>query len=83
MSDKLAKTIDDAWERRADIGVKSKGPVRKAVQTALELLDSGKARVAERQAARRRRAASARPRLPERPGRPERAAAPARRLPPA
>ena len=50
MSDKLAKTIDDAWERRADIGVKTRGPVRKAVQTALELLDTGKARVAERQA---------------------------------
>jgi 2,3,4,5-tetrahydropyridine-2-carboxylate N-succinyltransferase len=49
MSDKLAKTIDDVWERRADIGVKTKGPVRKAVQTALELLDAGKARVAERQ----------------------------------
>jgi 2,3,4,5-tetrahydropyridine-2-carboxylate N-succinyltransferase len=49
MSDKLAKTIDDAWERRADIGVKTKGPVRKAVQSALELLDAGKVRVAERQ----------------------------------
>ncbi len=49
MSDKLAKIIDDAWERRADVGVKTKGPVRKAVQTALELLDAGKARVAERQ----------------------------------
>jgi 2,3,4,5-tetrahydropyridine-2,6-dicarboxylate N-succinyltransferase len=49
MSDKLAKTIDDAWERRSEIGLKTKGPVRKAVQTALDLLDSGKARVAERQ----------------------------------
>jgi 2,3,4,5-tetrahydropyridine-2,6-dicarboxylate N-succinyltransferase len=49
MSDKLAKTIDDAWERRSEIGLKTKGPVRKAVQSALDLLDSGKARVAERQ----------------------------------
>jgi 2,3,4,5-tetrahydropyridine-2,6-dicarboxylate N-succinyltransferase len=49
MSDKLAKIIDDAWERRTEIGLKTKGPVRKAVQSAIELLDSGKARVAERQ----------------------------------
>jgi 2,3,4,5-tetrahydropyridine-2,6-dicarboxylate N-succinyltransferase len=48
-NDKLAKTIDDAWERRTEIGPKTKGPVRKAVASALELLDSGKARVAERQ----------------------------------
>ncbi|MCC6947434.1 MAG: 2,3,4,5-tetrahydropyridine-2,6-dicarboxylate N-succinyltransferase [Bradyrhizobiaceae bacterium] len=50
MSDKLAKTIDDAWERRSEIGLKTRGPVRKAVQSALELLDSGKVRVAEKQA---------------------------------
>jgi 2,3,4,5-tetrahydropyridine-2,6-dicarboxylate N-succinyltransferase len=49
-NDKLAKTIDEAWERRTEIGPKTKGPVRKAVASALELLDSGKARVAERQA---------------------------------
>jgi 2,3,4,5-tetrahydropyridine-2-carboxylate N-succinyltransferase len=49
-NDKLAKTIDDAWEGRGKIGPKSKGPVRKAVAGALELLDSGRARVAERQA---------------------------------
>src|SRR5690606_15405474 len=50
MSDRLAKTIAAASERRADIGVKTKGPVRAAVHTALELLDSGSARVAERRA---------------------------------
>jgi len=44
----LAKIIDDAWERRAEIGLKTKGPVRKAVAAALALLDQGKARVAER-----------------------------------
>ena len=49
-NDKLAKTIDAAFEARDTIGPKSKGAVRKAVDSALDLLDSGKARVAERQA---------------------------------
>jgi len=49
MTDKLAKTIDDAFEVRDTISPKTKGAVRKAVNDALELLDSGKARVAERQ----------------------------------
>jgi 2,3,4,5-tetrahydropyridine-2-carboxylate N-succinyltransferase len=44
----LAKTIDDAFEKRADITPATKGPVREAVETALDLLDRGKARVAER-----------------------------------
>ena len=44
----LAKTIDDAFEKRADISPATKGPVREAVDTALDLLDRGKARVAER-----------------------------------
>lgn len=48
-NEKLARTIDEAWERRSEIGLKTKGPVRKAVQTALDLLDAGKVRVAERQ----------------------------------
>src|SRR5688500_9063372 len=48
-TDSLARTVDDAWEGRSDISPKTKGPVRKAVQGALELLDAGKARVAERQ----------------------------------
>ena len=49
MSDaKLAKTIDDAFEKRDRISPKTKGPVRKAVNAALDLLDSGKARVAEK-----------------------------------
>src|SRR5690349_24261880 len=46
----LARTIDDAFEARDKIGPKTKGAVRKAVDTALNLLDSGKARVAEKQA---------------------------------
>lgn len=45
--DDLARTIDDAWERRGEIGTETEGPVREAVQHALGLLDSGKARVAE------------------------------------
>jgi 2,3,4,5-tetrahydropyridine-2,6-dicarboxylate N-succinyltransferase len=46
----LAKIIDDAFEGRDKIGPKTKGAVRKAVDTALGLLDRGEARVAERQA---------------------------------
>jgi 2,3,4,5-tetrahydropyridine-2,6-dicarboxylate N-succinyltransferase len=46
--DNLAKVIDDAFERRADIGTTTKGPVRDAVDAALDLLDHGAARVAER-----------------------------------
>ena len=48
--DQLAKTIDDAFEQRNDVGPATQGPIREAVTTALALLDSGKARVAERQA---------------------------------
>jgi 2,3,4,5-tetrahydropyridine-2-carboxylate N-succinyltransferase len=44
----LAKTIDDAFEKRNDITPTSDGGVREAVETALDLLDRGKARVAER-----------------------------------
>jgi 2,3,4,5-tetrahydropyridine-2,6-dicarboxylate N-succinyltransferase len=47
--DQLAYTIDDAFERRYDIGTSTKGPVRGAVEQALDLLDSGAARVAEKQ----------------------------------
>jgi 2,3,4,5-tetrahydropyridine-2-carboxylate N-succinyltransferase len=46
----LAKIIDDAFEARDKIGPKTKGAVRKAVERALGVLDSGQARVAERQA---------------------------------
>ena len=46
----LAKTIDDAFEHREDVSPATKGPVREAVEAALDLLDRGKARVAERQA---------------------------------
>lgn len=45
----LAKSIDDAFERRDDIGPTTQGAVRDAVEAALNLLDAGKARVAEKQ----------------------------------
>jgi 2,3,4,5-tetrahydropyridine-2-carboxylate N-succinyltransferase len=46
----LARTIDDAFAARDGVNPSTQGAVRKAVDTALGLLDSGKARVAERQA---------------------------------
>jgi 2,3,4,5-tetrahydropyridine-2-carboxylate N-succinyltransferase len=46
----LAKTIDDAFEQREGIGPSTKGAVRDAVDSALDLLDRGEARVAERAA---------------------------------
>ncbi len=46
MSADLAAVIDRAWEDRADI-TPATSEVREAVESALELLDSGRARVAE------------------------------------
>ena len=46
----LAKTIEDAFEARAEIGFDTKGPVRDAVDEALNLLDTGAVRVAEKTA---------------------------------
>jgi 2,3,4,5-tetrahydropyridine-2-carboxylate N-succinyltransferase len=45
----LANTIDAAFEARDGIGPTTKGAVRDAVEAALDLLDRGEARVAERQ----------------------------------
>jgi 2,3,4,5-tetrahydropyridine-2-carboxylate N-succinyltransferase len=44
----LAAVIDRAWETRAGISAGTKGEVRDAVDTALGLLDTGAARVAEK-----------------------------------
>lgn len=44
----LAKTIDDAFEARAEIGFSTQGAVREAVNEALRLLDKGQVRVAEK-----------------------------------
>ncbi len=46
----LQETIDAAWEKRGDIGPKTQGPVREAVEEALDLMDTGQARVAEKEA---------------------------------
>jgi len=46
----LAKTIDAAFERREEIGPATTGDVREAVEQALDLLDRGAARVAEKTA---------------------------------
>jgi 2,3,4,5-tetrahydropyridine-2-carboxylate N-succinyltransferase len=46
----LAQRIDQAFEARSEIGLSTGGEVREAVNEALRLLDSGAARVAEKQA---------------------------------
>lgn len=45
----LKNTIDQAWENQAEINSSTMGEVRDAVEHALDLLDSGKARVAARE----------------------------------
>ncbi len=47
-NDQLAAVIDAAWEGRDKVTLTTKGEVRDAVETALNLLDNGKARVAEK-----------------------------------
>jgi 2,3,4,5-tetrahydropyridine-2-carboxylate N-succinyltransferase len=44
----LAAQIDAAWERRAELSPKSRGADVEAIEAALDLLDSGQARVAAR-----------------------------------
>ncbi len=44
----LQTTIDAAWEARADISARTTGAVREAVEEALNLLDAGTVRVAEK-----------------------------------
>src|SRR5215217_2323006 len=44
----LARTVDAAWEDRTNVNPQTKGAVRDAVEGALALLDSGRARVAEK-----------------------------------
>lgn len=47
-TDQLAAQVEALWERRDTITPKSSGADRNAVETALDLLDSGRARVATR-----------------------------------
>jgi 2,3,4,5-tetrahydropyridine-2,6-dicarboxylate N-succinyltransferase len=44
----LESAVEAAWEERERIGTATRGPVREAVEAALELLDRGELRVAER-----------------------------------
>lgn len=44
----LEKAIDSAWEDRASLSAETKGESREAVETAINLLDSGKLRTAVR-----------------------------------
>jgi 2,3,4,5-tetrahydropyridine-2-carboxylate N-succinyltransferase len=48
MTTDLERTIDTAWEARDTIGAETSGPIRDAVRQALDMLDSGRARVAEK-----------------------------------
>ena len=48
MTAALQSTIDAAWEKRESLSIISQGPERDAVNTALEMLDNGTARVAEK-----------------------------------
>jgi 2,3,4,5-tetrahydropyridine-2-carboxylate N-succinyltransferase len=46
--EQLAEAVDAAWERRDTIDTRTTGPAREAVSAALDLLDRGEARVAEK-----------------------------------
>ncbi len=48
MSDQLREIIDQAWDQRDTLDAGTTGPIRDAVEAALDLLDSGRARVAEK-----------------------------------
>src|SRR6202451_111823 len=44
----LARIIDEFWEQRDTLSPATQGPIREAVDAALQMLDSGEARVAEK-----------------------------------
>src|SRR5690242_12844471 len=48
MTDQLAQIIDEAWENRDRIDAATGGPIRAAVEAALDGLDAGRFRVAEK-----------------------------------
>jgi len=48
MNQSLEQTINDAWEARDDVTVATQGPIRDAVDEALDCLDRGDMRVAEK-----------------------------------
>ena len=48
MAQDLARIVDAAWENRDALNAQTRGEVREAVETALEELDAGRVRVAEK-----------------------------------
>jgi len=44
----LAKSIESAWDQRNSVGPATRGEIREAIETALDLLDRGEARVADK-----------------------------------
>ncbi|WP_417498239.1 2,3,4,5-tetrahydropyridine-2,6-dicarboxylate N-succinyltransferase [Maricaulis sp.] len=48
MTDQLKTLIEAAWDDRDSVSTETGGEIREAVEAAIDLLDSGKARVAER-----------------------------------
>ena len=48
MNQSLEQTINDAWEARDDISVSTQGPIREAIDLALDNLDRGEMRVASK-----------------------------------
>ena len=48
MNHQLQQTIEHAWEEREQIGYDTRGSVRDAVEEALEMLDNGYVRIAEK-----------------------------------
>jgi 2,3,4,5-tetrahydropyridine-2-carboxylate N-succinyltransferase len=48
MTSELQRTIESAWESRDTIGPETSGGISDAIEQALEMLDSGQARVAEK-----------------------------------
>ena len=46
MTQALANAIEQAWESRDTLNTQTRGEVREAVEAAIDLLDSGEARVA-------------------------------------
>jgi 2,3,4,5-tetrahydropyridine-2-carboxylate N-succinyltransferase len=44
----LSRIIDDSWNQRDTLSPTTQGPIREAVDRALQMLDSGEARVAEK-----------------------------------
>ena len=48
MNQSLEQTINDGWDTRDDINVSTQGPIREAVDLALDNLDRGEMRVASK-----------------------------------